>query len=166
MYLKGAFVLILFLFCTKGYSQNFSSEEFETNLNEEFHKKYNINSLPDDFYQCAYDLYLESGNDRYNFDIGYRISRKCLLNYVDQIGFSDDGMKLLQEFKDAFVNGCATANQAYSEVIKIGPFCSCLHDEYLKYEIGYEMLADPEFMNTILSEKISTYCFTIHQKTQ
>lgn len=146
----------------KNTNQTKAEAIFKRTLDSVLVDQFNITKIPDQVYDCGYSMYTQA--DDFSFDIGYEIGRECLLNRVDEIEFSDDGLKFLKESENPFVNGCTTANKEYEESINVGRFCQCLHQEYVKYEIGFKTIMDPEFLNTTFSEKMATYCFSIHKK--
>lgn len=128
-----------------------------------FRVNYNVVSLPEGLLKCVSENREVSAS--IEFDRGYLIAKKCIPNYIDQIEFSDSGKKYLATFNDAFVLTCSNANESYSKIIKVTPFCNCLHEEYVKYEVGFKDILDEKFSDTILSQKITEYCIKMNTRS-
>lgn len=155
-------ILLSFIAFDTVEGQKISKEKFIETFESFFQEELNVVLIPAEVYDCGYPIYLES-ND-FNFDIGYKIGRECLVQYIEDVQFTDNGLKFLRKSETPIVNGCVTANSQYETSVHVGKFCQCLYQEYVKYEVGFEMIMDPEFLESTLSEEIATYCFSIHKK--
>ncbi len=124
--------------------------------------EYNITYLPAAFWECGYKKYLEDGNE--GFDTGYKMGRQCLPDFIDELKFYDKGVKMMAFFGDAFVLSCSKLIESYESQIYTARYCKCLHDQYIKYKVGFEDLVDSEFENSVLHEKMRQYCFSINAK--
>ncbi|MFH6982190.1 hypothetical protein [Marinoscillum luteum] len=143
-------------------AQTLSKADFKGKLSKFFSEKYNITYLPNEFYDCSYKEYLDDNLGDMNE--AYLTGKKCLFNYIDDIKLSDRGVKMLAEFEDAFVVSCLKQVEGYEEAVYTGRYCKCVHEQYVKYKIGFQDFLNPEFANSEIHQKMLTYCLSINEK--
>ncbi len=153
---------LLIMFCDQTIAQKKSKSDFSKSLQENLENTFNISYLPSGFFDCGYEVYLTSSTPE--LETGYQVSKKCLPQYFDQLRFSDKGVKMMASFEDAFVNSCVSQTKEYEQVLYTGRYCKCLHEQYVKYEIGFDHLMEPGFQDTEFFQKVLTYCYSIHEK--
>lgn len=156
-------ILILALaYSHNTYCQEKTKYEFTNNLQTFFKDKYSIIYIPSEFYDCGYEVYL-NGNPE-SFDLGYIIAQRCFPNYIDQMKFSDKGVKLMAKFGDAFVISCIKIVKEYESMLYTGRYCKCLQEQYVKYGIGFDHLSEPGFEDSEFYQKILQYCYSINER--
>lgn len=155
-------LIVLGIWSSACNSQQLSKPDFIKKISANLEVDFNISYIPIGFYDCAYDVYTKEGG--LEFDIGYSAAKNCLPDYLDKLKFSDKGIKLLASFKDAYVVACSRTVKEHAPLIHTGRYCECIHEQLVKYEMGFEDLIRTEFQNSTFFKKTLEYCWSVSER--
>lgn len=150
------------------FSQPLSKTDFNQKMLSVLDDQYNVIEVPDGFSNCAYEIYKndfeENGEAEIGFVTGVQVAQTCMLQYFDEIVFSDDGKKLRDESMGYFEEACIKNNQQYESQIYVNGYCSCLRKSYDKNDISLITLVKPSFAESETYQKLAIACVNENQK--
>lgn len=150
------------------FSQPLSKTDFNRKMLSVLGEKYNVVEVPAGFSNCAYELYKkdyeENDEAEIGFDTGVQVAQTCMLQYFEEIVFSDDGKKMKDIFIGYFEESCINKNKQYENQIDVKGYCGCLIEGFDKNDISLKTLIKPSFAESETQQKLAITCVKENQK--
>lgn len=165
--------LLLFTLCfifssVNVFSQPLSKTDFNNKMLTVLGQQYNVAKVPDGFSNCAYSIYKkdieENGKAEIGFVTGVQVAQTCMLQYFDEIVFSDGGKKLRNLSMVYFEEACINNIKPYENQIYVNGYCSCLRKSYDENDISLKTLVKPSFAESEIYQNLAIACFKKNQK--
>lgn len=156
-------LLILLATSVDGFSQTMSKKEVNNKMLTALEMKYNISHVPNGFKNCVWNLYQKYKNsDKVAYHLGYGVTQKCIPKYIDEIKFSDGGVKARQIFMRDFKARCLKLNQAYKEQINLTGYCDCMANKVNDFSLT--TLLGTNLFQTEQYKKMIKSCFVENKR--
>lgn len=156
-------ILLIALSSISAFSQPLSKTDFKQKMVSALNEMYNVSKVPGAFTNCAYSLYKqdysENGETEAGFYTGVQVAQTCMVKYLDQIVFSDEGKKLRDVSLGYFEEACQANNKPYENQIYVNGYCSCLRKSYDRNNISLKTMINPNFVETEMYQNIAISCF-------
>lgn len=121
-------------------------------------ERYSIVKIPPKFKQCAWNLYQKIGDKGQGFYFGKELVPQCVVKYLDEFVYSDNGEKIFNEYMKYHRAQCLESVEKYKEQISSKGYCGCLIKEYKSQGIELSTILNTPFFRSEQFKKIRTNC--------